>query len=141
MRHDPVDRLGRQADIGHHFAQHRGEIGDGVAEDFAALHPDVADRPRRRRPAVDIEHICVFSLRMEARREDALIVLDLLGRQGLVGFQQLDIVIVKVFVVLVGAVMHHDIFAFGIDKPSFKPVIDIDRVKRKYDLFLRSFAS
>src|SRR3546814_12482148 len=40
-----------------------------------------SDLARRRRPAVDIEHVRIFALGMEPRREDAAVVRDLFGRQ------------------------------------------------------------
>ncbi len=45
MRHDPVDIGGSLARIGQHFAQNFGQIGHGVAEHLAPLHPQLADLP------------------------------------------------------------------------------------------------
>src|SRR3546814_11441480 len=80
VRDDPVDLPRRQSDVGHHFAEHRGEIGDGMAEHLAPLHADMADRPGRRRAAIDIEHVRIATLCIKPGREDTAIVLDLFGR-------------------------------------------------------------
>ena len=45
------------------------------------------------------------------------------------------------FVIFVGTFVNGDICALAVDKPSFQPVIDIDRVECKDDLFPRSLAS
>ena len=52
-----------------------------MTEHFATLHTDVPDGAGGRRPAVDIEHVCVFSLRVKTRREDAAIGHALFRRQ------------------------------------------------------------
>src|SRR3546814_13566780 len=82
VRDDPVDLPRRQSDVGHHFAEHRGEIGDGMAEHLAPLHADMADRHGRRRAAIEIAHVRIATLCMKPGREDTAIVLDLFGRQN-----------------------------------------------------------
>ena len=54
-----------------HLGQHLGEIDDGMAEHFAALHPEFADRAGGRGAAVDEQQIVVAAVGVELGREDS----------------------------------------------------------------------
>ena len=53
------------------LVEHRGEVGDRVAEHLLALHPELADRAGGRDAAVDIEQIVVAPVGVEPGGEDA----------------------------------------------------------------------
>jgi hypothetical protein len=59
MRHQPVDLVSLHPDILEHLAQHRGQVGDGMAKHLAALHAQLAHSARGARAAIDIEQLVV----------------------------------------------------------------------------------
>ena len=54
MRNDPVNVGWRQVCRGKHLVQYIGEIGHGMAEHLATLHPQLADGARGGWTAIDI---------------------------------------------------------------------------------------
>ena len=71
VRNDPVDIRGIEADLGKHFAEDLGEIDDGVAENFAALHSQLADGAGGRRAAVDEQQVVVAAVGVKPGAENA----------------------------------------------------------------------
>src|SRR5215218_1260930 len=67
----PVDVVGFKFGGGKHFAQYVRQIDDRMAEDLAALHSQLADGARGRRPTIDEKQIIVASVGVEPCREDA----------------------------------------------------------------------
>ena len=68
--------LGRGLDGG-------GDVGDGVAEDFLALHAQIAGRLGRGRPAIDIEQVVQPAVGEQLGVEHALVGIVALALMGL----------------------------------------------------------
>ena len=62
MRHEPVDVVGGEAGRGEGVLDDVGDHADGVLEDLAAFHAQMADGAGRGRAAVDIELVAVAAV-------------------------------------------------------------------------------
>ena len=73
MRHKPINIGQRNARGGNNLFHHFRHVDHGMAKDFFALHPHMANGPGTARPAVHIKCIMHAPIGMELCRENAAI--------------------------------------------------------------------